>query len=107
LMTDSWRGYIMVGREFAGGHELVDHGAGEYVRAVPPMSTPPSPSSHCLNAGSSAYFITYRQNTYIGIAMNSRSVGIIARSTTRIARRSRSVKRRVAASRIDGLTKPD
>jgi hypothetical protein len=107
LMTDSWRGYIMVGREFAGGHELVDHGAGEYVRAVPPMSTPPSPSSHCLNAGSSAYFITYRQNTYIGIAMNSRSIGIIARSMIRIGQRSQSGKRKVAACHTDGLIKPE
>jgi transposase-like protein len=32
LMTDSWRGYITVGREFAGGHERVDHGAGEFAR---------------------------------------------------------------------------
>jgi transposase-like protein len=30
LMTDSWRGYIMIGREFAQGHERVDHGSGEY-----------------------------------------------------------------------------
>jgi hypothetical protein len=32
LMTDAWRGYITVGREFAGGHERVDNGSGEYVR---------------------------------------------------------------------------
>jgi transposase-like protein len=32
FMTDAWRGYIMVGREFAGGHHRVDHGSGEYVR---------------------------------------------------------------------------
>lgn len=32
LMTDAWRGYITVGREFAGGHERVDHGAGEYAQ---------------------------------------------------------------------------
>ena len=32
LMTDAWRGYITVGREFEEGHERVDHGSGEYVR---------------------------------------------------------------------------
>ena len=32
LMTDAWRGYITAGREFAGGHHRVDHGAGEYAR---------------------------------------------------------------------------
>ncbi len=32
LMTDQWRGYITVGREFQGGHYRVDHGAGEYAR---------------------------------------------------------------------------
>jgi ISXO2-like transposase domain len=32
LMTDAWRGYITVGRDFAGGHHRVDHGAGEYAR---------------------------------------------------------------------------
>jgi hypothetical protein len=31
-MTASWRGYITVGREFAAGHERVDHGAGEFAR---------------------------------------------------------------------------
>jgi ISXO2-like transposase domain len=31
-MTDAWRGYITVGREFAEGHERVDHGSGEYAR---------------------------------------------------------------------------
>jgi len=32
LMTDEWRPYITVGREFAGGHERVSHGKGEYAR---------------------------------------------------------------------------
>jgi ISXO2-like transposase domain len=32
LMTDAWRGYITIGREFEGGHHRVDHGTGEYVR---------------------------------------------------------------------------
>lgn len=32
LMTDAWRGYITVGREFKGGHHRVDHGSGEYAR---------------------------------------------------------------------------
>ncbi len=39
LMTNSWRGYIMVGREFAGGHERVDHGAGEYARGDAHVNT--------------------------------------------------------------------
>jgi transposase-like protein len=39
LMTDSWRGYIMVGREFAGGHHRVDHGAGEYARGSAHVNT--------------------------------------------------------------------
>jgi transposase-like protein len=39
LMTDSWRGYIMVGREFAGGHHRVDHGSGEYARGSAHVNT--------------------------------------------------------------------
>jgi transposase-like protein len=39
LMTDSWRGYITVGREFAGGHERVDHGAGGYARGSAHVNT--------------------------------------------------------------------
>jgi len=32
LMTDKSRLYIPIGRQFAGGHESVDHGRGEYAR---------------------------------------------------------------------------
>jgi transposase-like protein len=39
LMTDSWRGYITVGQEFAGGHDRVDHGAGEYVQGDAHVNT--------------------------------------------------------------------
>jgi transposase-like protein len=39
LMTDAWRGYITVGREFAGGHQRVDHGAGEYARGEAHVNT--------------------------------------------------------------------
>ena len=39
LMTDSWRGYITVDREFAGGHHTVDHGAGEYARGDAHVNT--------------------------------------------------------------------
>src|SRR3984893_2479911 len=39
LITDSWRGYITVGREFAGGHERVDHGAGEYAQGDAHVNT--------------------------------------------------------------------
>jgi ISXO2-like transposase domain len=39
FMTDSWRGYIMVGREFTGGHHRVDHGAGEYARGEAHVNT--------------------------------------------------------------------
>jgi ISXO2-like transposase domain len=38
-MTDAWRGYITVGREFAGGHHRVDHGAGEYARGKAHVNT--------------------------------------------------------------------
>jgi hypothetical protein len=38
LMTDAWRAYITVGREFA-GHERVDHGSGEYVRGEAHVNT--------------------------------------------------------------------
>jgi transposase-like protein len=36
LMTDGWKGYTVVGREFA-AHSSVDHSAGEYVRRLPPL----------------------------------------------------------------------
>jgi transposase-like protein len=39
LMTDAWRAYITVGREFEGGHHRVDHGAGEYVRGEAHVNT--------------------------------------------------------------------
>lgn len=32
LMTDEWRPYIVVGREFKGGHKRVEHGKGEYAK---------------------------------------------------------------------------
>jgi len=32
IMTDEWKGYWGVGKDFAGGHEIVTHGKGEYVR---------------------------------------------------------------------------
>jgi hypothetical protein len=38
-MTDAWRGNITVGREFAGGHHRVDHGAGEYARGEAHVNT--------------------------------------------------------------------
>jgi hypothetical protein len=31
-MTDEWRSYHGIGKEFAGGHHVVNHGRGEYVR---------------------------------------------------------------------------
>src|SRR5215471_12214561 len=31
-MTDEWRSYPGIGAEFAGGHEIVTHSAGEYAR---------------------------------------------------------------------------
>jgi transposase-like protein len=39
LMTDSWRGYLTVGKEFEGGHHRVDHGAGEYARGEAHVNT--------------------------------------------------------------------
>jgi transposase-like protein len=39
LMTDAWRGYIRIGWEFTGGHERVDHGAGEYARGDAHVNT--------------------------------------------------------------------
>ncbi len=32
ILTDEWPGYRDIGRFYAGGHETVDHGAGEYAR---------------------------------------------------------------------------
>jgi transposase-like protein len=32
IMTDEWRSYHGIGKEFAGGHHVVNHGRGEYVR---------------------------------------------------------------------------
>ena len=32
IMTDEWRSYRGIGKEFAGGHETVNHGSGEYSR---------------------------------------------------------------------------
>lgn len=32
IMTDEWRAYIGIGFEFTGGHEVVNHGSGEYSR---------------------------------------------------------------------------
>jgi transposase-like protein len=31
IMTDEWKAYRGIGREFAGGHGVVNHGLGEYV----------------------------------------------------------------------------
>jgi len=32
IMTDEWAAYISIGKEFNGGHEVVSHNSGEYVR---------------------------------------------------------------------------
>lgn len=32
IMTDEWASYTGIGKEFRGGHEVVNHGQGEYVR---------------------------------------------------------------------------
>lgn len=32
IMTDQWRGYTGVGREFSGGHETINHLIGQYAR---------------------------------------------------------------------------
>lgn len=32
IMTDEWRSYYGIGKEFAGGHQVVNHGKGEYKR---------------------------------------------------------------------------
>ena len=32
IMTDEWGAYTGIGSEFAGGHEIVTHSAGEYAR---------------------------------------------------------------------------
>jgi transposase-like protein len=32
LMTDEWKSYVGIGKEFAGGHERVNHSKGEYAR---------------------------------------------------------------------------
>lgn len=32
IMTDEWRSYRGIGKEFKGGHKVVNHGMGEYVR---------------------------------------------------------------------------
>jgi len=39
IMTDEWRGYRGVGRDFDGGHETVNHGEGEYVRGLASTNT--------------------------------------------------------------------
>jgi transposase-like protein len=39
LMTDEWRGYLTVGKEFAGGHHRVSHGKGEYARGEAHVNT--------------------------------------------------------------------
>jgi len=33
IMTDEWKAYTGIEEEFAGGHEVVNHGKGEYVRS--------------------------------------------------------------------------
>lgn len=32
ILTDEWKAYPGIGKEFAGGHEMVNHGKGEYAR---------------------------------------------------------------------------
>jgi transposase-like protein len=106
LMTDSWRGYITIGREFAGGHERVDHGTGEYARGDAHVNTAESFFALLKRGIVGSFHHVSPEHLHIAIAMSSVSGGTIDRSTTRLGQRSRSVKRKVAAFRIDGLTKP-
>ena len=39
IMTDEWRSYRGIGKEFDGGHEAVNHGKGEYVRGDAHVNT--------------------------------------------------------------------
>src|SRR5579875_1136408 len=32
IVTDEWKAYPVIGKEFAGGHERVNHGKSEYAR---------------------------------------------------------------------------
>jgi hypothetical protein len=32
VVTDEWSAYTGIGKEFEGGHQTVNHGAGEYAR---------------------------------------------------------------------------
>lgn len=49
LLTDEHKSYVKVGREFAGGHEVVKHSRGEYVRlSDPTVNTNTIESFFCL-----------------------------------------------------------
>jgi transposase-like protein len=39
LFTDQWRPYVLIGREFKGGHERVEHSRGEYARGEAHVNT--------------------------------------------------------------------
>src|SRR5438128_1973653 len=91
-MTDAWRCYITVGREFAGGHERVDHGAGEYVRGSAHVNTAESffaPLKRGI-VGSFHHVSPEHLHRYCDESMSSRFGGIIGRQRTRTGQRSLS-----------------
>ncbi|MDD5589086.1 MAG: IS1595 family transposase [Candidatus Nanoarchaeia archaeon] len=39
IMTDEWKSYIGIGKEFTGGHQIVNHGMGQYVNGIAHTNT--------------------------------------------------------------------
>lgn len=46
IITDEWPSYRVIGKSFSGGHHVVNHGRGEYVRGEASTNTSES-FLHC------------------------------------------------------------
>ncbi len=58
IMTDEWKSYIGIGKHFAGGHRIVNHGKGEYVNGDVSTNSVESYSA-LLKRGSAWHFPPY------------------------------------------------
>ena len=75
IMTDEWKAYTGIGIDFKGGHKVVNHGIGEYVKGDANTNTAESYFA-LLKRGVHGVFHHVPKNTSLNTVTNFLSVGI-------------------------------
>jgi transposase-like protein len=75
IMTDEWKSYTGIGKEFTGGHKTVNHGEGEFSRGWVYNTNTAESYFALLKEALWEYSIMSPRVIYIDIVMNSHSDG--------------------------------